>query len=343
SITTSTFRLRRARLSAGGRLGGEALTYKLQAELGRDEPPALDYYLDYQFMPELAVRVGQQKVPFTRTWPVSDAGYAFYERAAGIDAMRYDRDAGAWVHGRVAERLEYNVGASNGSGPNKRNDNIDVAAVVRLDALLMGEWFEWTTGDLEHSEVPSLIVGGGVVHDLVRVPEAVAGVTVENPDVDSDGTGDNVRVWSASLDATFRFRGFEAIVEGLYRHERWGTILEHSDNSDLADLVRPDKDGHRNYLGGYVEATYAAIPHHLLVGGRVGHHRQPLLGLGGLSVASPTPGDRVLELTALGRYYHSKNLSFGLAYTLLDYRATRDPQPVDDKRHIFIAQSQLNF
>jgi hypothetical protein len=274
---------------------------------------------------------------------VSDSGYDFYERAAGIDALRYDRDAGVWVHGRIADRLDYQLGASNGAGPNQRNDNIDVAAQARLDGLLMGEWFEWLTGDLERSEVPSLIVGGGVVHDLVRLPETVAGVMVENPDVDSDGTGDNVRVWSSSLDAVFRYRGLEAMVEGMWRRESWGTILEHPDNSDLGDLVRADKDGHRNYLAGYIEATYAAIPSRLLVGARVGHHRQPLLGLGGVTIASPTPGDRVLEMTALARCYHSKNLSFGLSYTMLDYRATKGPDPTDDRRHIFVAQSQLTF
>jgi outer membrane murein-binding lipoprotein Lpp len=343
SITTSTFRLRRARLVAQGHLGGEALSYKLQAELGKEEPPALDYYLDYQFAPELAVRAGQQKVPFTRAWQVSDSGYDYFERAAAIDTLRYDRDAGVWLHGRVADRLEYQVGASNGAGPNRKNDNIDVAAVARLDVLVMGEWFEWLTGDLEHSEVPSLIVGAGGVHDLVRVPEMVAGVMVENPDVDADGTGDNVRVWSSSLDAIFRYRGFEALVEALWRHERWGTILDHSDNQALADLVRPDRDGHRNYLAGFLEATYAAIPHHLLLGGRVGHSRVPLLGLGGLEVKGPPPGDRLLEVTALARYFHSKNLSFGLQYSLFDYRATTGPNPVDDKRHLFIAQSQLNF
>ena len=34
---------------------------------------------------------------------------------------------------------------------------------------------------------------------------------------------------------------------------------------------------------------------------------------------------------------------FGLSYTLFDYRATRGPDPVEDKRHLFIGQSQLSF
>lgn len=343
TITESTFRLRRARLSASGTVGIPDLKYKLQAELGTDRAPALDYYLDYKVRDEFGVLLGQTKVYFTRAWYTSDAGIDFFERPVSIDNLRYDRDIGAWLHGRIADRLDYTVGASNGAGPNQRNDNIDVAAVLRLDALVIGEWFEPLTGDLAVTEVPSVLVGAGVVHDLVRLPDTVAGIEVGNLDVDSDDTGDNVRVWSASADAVLRYMGLEVIAEVIFRQERWGTILEHSDNQDLAEVVRPDSEGHKNYFGGYLQATYVAIAKKLMLGGRFGMNRAPVLGVGGLSVDAVPPANRVLEGTALVRYFHGAYLSYGLQYTLVDYNASNGPDPAGDVRHLFIAQAQLNF
>ena len=95
-------------------------------------------------MPELAVRAGQDKIFFTRTWWVSDAAIDVFERPAAIDALRYDRDIGVRLHGWLADMVYYHAGVSNGAGANKRNDNIDLAAVIRLEAMLAGDKFEPT-------------------------------------------------------------------------------------------------------------------------------------------------------------------------------------------------------
>jgi hypothetical protein len=343
TISESTFRLRRARLAASGNLGGEELTWKMQAELGADAAPALDYYLDYQFAPELAVRAGQDKVFFTRTWWASDASIDVLERPAAIDGLRYDRDIGVWVHGWLADRLYYHAGVSNGAGPNKRNDNIDVAALVRLEAMVVGDKFEPLIKNLEPKEELQLLVGVGAVHDLVRVPETIAGIDVANRDVDSNGTLDNVRVWSSSFTAAARIQGLELMTEGIWRHERWGTILDHSDNAQLDEAVRPSASGHRNYLAGFVHASYALVARHLQAAARVGHNRVALLGVGGGGPTSVPPGDRLFELNAQLRYFHNDNLSAALSYTFSNYNATRGPDPSGDIDHLFIGQAQLNF
>jgi hypothetical protein len=343
TISESTFRLRRARLVASGHLASEALSFKMQAELGVDAAPALDYYIDYEFMPELAVRVGQDKVFFTRAWWASDASLDLLERPASIDALRYDRDIGAWVHGWVADRFYYHVGVSNGAGPNKRNDNIDVAALVRLEAMVVGDRFEPLVKNLEVKPDLQLLVGVGAVHDLVRVPETIAGIEVPNRDVDSNGTLDNVRVWSSSFTVAARIVGLELMSEGIWRHERWGTILDHSDNSQLNDAIRPDVEGHRNYLAAFLHASYVLMPKKLQAAVRAGHNRVALLGVGGGGPTAVAVGDRLFELNGQIRYFHNDNLSAAFSYTLTNYNATSGPDPTADVEHLFIGQAQLNF
>ena len=339
----ATFRLRRARFLASGHLSGEELTWKLQAELGTDSPAALDYYLDYQFAPELAVRAGQDKMFFTRSWWASDATLDVFERPSAIDALRYDRDIGVWAHGWVADRLYYHAGVSNGAGPNKRNDNIDVAALLRVEAMVVGDKFEPMVKNLEARPDLQVLVGAGVVHDLVRVPETIAGIDVGNRDVDSNGTLDNVRVWSSSVTAAARIAGLELLAEGIWRQERWGTILDHSDNAMLAEAIRPDASGHRNYLAGFLHASYVLLPKKLQAAVRVGHNRVSLLGVGGGGPTAVPPGDRLFELNAQLRYFHNDNLSGGVSYTFTNFNATSGPDPTADIDHLFIAQAQLNF
>jgi hypothetical protein len=343
TISESTFRLRRARVMASGHLSSEELTFKMQAELGVDAAPALDYYLDYELMPELAVRFGQDKVFFTRAWWASDASLDLLERPAAIDALRYDRDIGLWAHGWVADRFYYHAGISNGAGPNKRNDNIDIAALVRLEAMVIGDKFEPLVKNLEIKPDLQLLVGVGAVHDLVRVPETIAGIEVPNRDVDSNGTLDNVRVWSSSFTVAARIVGLELMTEGIWRHERWGTILDHSDNAGLDEAIRPDVDGHRNYLAGFLHASYVLLPKKLQAAIRAGHNRVALLGVGGGGPTAVPAGDRLFELNGQLRYFHNDNLSAALSYTLTNYNATSGPDPSADIEHLFIGQAQLNF
>jgi hypothetical protein len=343
TISESTFRLRRARFLASGHLSKEELTWKMQAELGVDAAPALDYYLDYEFIPELAVRAGQDKVFFTRAWWASDATLDVLERPAAIDALRYDRDIGVWLHGWVADRLYYHVGVSNGAGPNKRNDNIDVAALLRVEAMVVGDKFEPMVKNLEAKPDLQLLVGAGVVHDLVRVPETIAGIEVANRDVDSNGTLDNVRVWSSSFTVAARIQGLELMTEGIWRHERWGTILDHSDNAALDEAIKPSSSGHRNYLAGFVHASYVLVPKHLQAALRVGHNRVALLGVGGGGPTAVPAGDRLFELNGQLRYFLNDNLSTAFSYTMTNYNATKGPDPSADVEHLFIGQGQLNF
>jgi hypothetical protein len=316
----------------------------VQLEVAESGAPALDYFLDYELAPELSVRVGQDKIYFARIWWASDSEIDVLERPASIDALRYDRDVGVWIHGELLDgRLYYHAGASNGSGPNSRNDNIDLVWMARANVQVLGEVFEPFVRNLTRDAAPQLTVGAGVTHDLVRVPDNIAGIPVGNRDVDADGVGDNVRMWNLSADAVLRWNGLELAVEGIWRQERWGTILGHSDNDVLADAIDADFEGHQNYLGGYVHASYALIVDTLQVAARAGHSRVTLLGVGGRRINAVPPGDRLFEGNAQVRWFIGPNLTAGLSYTLFNYNASQGSDPDGDIDHVLIGQGQLNF
>ena len=343
TIDASTFTLRRARLGAGGQVAGDDLTYRVELELRDRSAAALDYYLDYRLWPELSIRAGQDKVYFTRAWWASDEGLDPLERPAAVDTLRYGRDIGVWAHGQFLDgRLGYYAGVSNGAGPGVLNDNIDLALEARVDGVILGKGFTPLADNLGQSDELQVMAGAGVVHDLVAMPGAIAGIMVGNRDVDGDGTVNNVRVVSSSADIDLRWKGLEVVLEGIWRHESWGKILQHSDNQALADAIKPDSNGRRNYLAGYVEASYAVIPNKLQVSARVGHSRVALLGVGGQQIGAVPPGDRLIEVNGQVRYWLSRALSLGASYTLLNYNAP-GPDPAGDLTHTFIAQGQLNF
>jgi hypothetical protein len=311
------FRLRRARLGADGHLGGQSLRYQLQLDLL--STPLLDAILDYEVREELVLRVGQYKIPFTRARLTSGGNLGFAERPEAVNALRYDRDVGASAHGQVAGgRLGYHAGVANGTGQTRRNDSLDLLTFARADAVLFGERFGNRIADLTASRETSLMAGTSVVYDMARIPDAVGGVPVGTIDVDADGERDAIRVTSASVDVAFAHRGLDITLEGLWRRENWGAILDHPANAALAAWVG---GGVEHYLGGYGHVTYALLPELLVIGARAGGVDQPLLGVGGRDPARPREAgapprvDMLWEAGAAGRLYREGRPILGLDYS----------------------------
>lgn len=346
SITENTFRIRRARLGAKGNLGsifGKGLRYKLMFDMSK-APSLRDAVIELKLMPQLAVQAGQRKLPFTRSFITSSRRLLFPERPVVIEDFRYDRDIGVWAAGSVADgRLGYVAGVSNGGGPNRVNDNIDLVALARVDVSALGEPFGFGFGDQNDTQEPSLMVGAGALHDLVRLPDAIGGIQVGNRDVDNDQLIDNVRVVSASADAVFRYRGLELYAEGVFRLERWGTILQHSDNSDLAAVIDAGSDGDVTYFGGVGQASYFVWPETVAVGARAGYSETTLFGVDGRQKDRVPPGNRLLELDAVAVLYHNTYPLLSAQYTFTNFDNTRGAEVAGDKEHRFLVQGQLAF
>lgn len=339
-LEEDTFSIRRARIGLSGNLGGDRLTWKLLFDTV-DSPVARDVVIGYRFFDWLQLQAGQYKTQYTRNYISSSWRLMFPDRTLPLDVLRYGRDIGVGVAGEVLDgRLRYFAGVENGGGSGMLNDNLDVKVTGRIDAAVLGAWIPYGYADLQRSGEPRLSVGGGVVHDLRRVPDTVSvagGDPIDvNVDVDGDGHDDNVRVVSASADAIFRYRGLEVAVEGYLRHERWGTIV--AGNPDLAAASGSSAED-RTYLGIQGQAGYF-VWRQLLVAGRFAAGEVPFLGVGGRS-SSILTGDTVYEADGLVQLYHGHAWRWiGLMYSYFDFGGTGG---APDKEHRLLLEGQIRL
>ena len=93
-----------------------------------------DAYLNYKFMDEVQLLVGQTKARNTRSYLISDGALMFVDRAPYIGNFSHGYDIGAMLHGKIAKGLvEYSIEGSNGDGQTNTssdNDNMFSTRVV---------------------------------------------------------------------------------------------------------------------------------------------------------------------------------------------------------------------
>jgi phosphate-selective porin len=128
------FRIRRARMSLTWS-SLKNLSGKLQIETLM-EPTLLDFHLDWKFNRNLALRVGQFKVPFSRENLQSSADLDTVNRSQTVERLcpgrenkAKGRDIGAALTGSLAN-FQYALALFNGSGINRRDGDSrkDIAA-----------------------------------------------------------------------------------------------------------------------------------------------------------------------------------------------------------------------
>lgn len=142
-----TFSARRVRLSLAGELF-KNVNYKLQVDAVKS-PMVLDALVEFKLIPEVGLRVGQFKVPFSLENLTSSADLETINRstpeeklAPGRDNRMNGRDIGAALFGK-ASIVEYTLAVFNGSGIDVRdnNDEKDIAGRVLVrpvDFLTVG-------------------------------------------------------------------------------------------------------------------------------------------------------------------------------------------------------------
>ncbi|MEK6660373.1 MAG: porin [candidate division NC10 bacterium] len=118
-----------------GRIGMSGTFYKyfdffVEADFGQGAAVLTDGYLDIHYWPEMRLRAGQFKIPFSFEELFSDNNLDFVERSVA-DNLTPSRDLGAMLHGSLfGGILSYAGGIFNGSGQNTgdTNDSKDLAA-----------------------------------------------------------------------------------------------------------------------------------------------------------------------------------------------------------------------
>jgi phosphate-selective porin OprO/OprP len=124
------FLVRAARLGVTGQL------YKwIDLKIEADFTQAItlkDGYIDFRFMPGLALRAGQFKTPFSQEELTSSRFIDFVDRSV-LNELAPARDAGAMLHGQFFDGiLSYAVGVFNGAGENGVDNSDGKDAVGRV-------------------------------------------------------------------------------------------------------------------------------------------------------------------------------------------------------------------
>ena len=183
SSDSSTFDAKRVRLIFQGYAYSKDLTYKLEIDprvlaSSNTAGGLVDAYLNYKFMNEAQILVGQTKTRFSRSTLQSDGALMFVDRAPFVGKLSHGYDIGALAYGEIAKGLvEYSVAASNGDGQtnavSNNNNMFSTRVVVNPFGTMSAD-----EPDLAISKKPLLSIGANYLMNTVD-NKSTAGYAVE--------------------------------------------------------------------------------------------------------------------------------------------------------------------
>ena len=209
--TSDAFSVPLARIALATSVFDGLVRFFIQPELA-GTPRLLDAHLDVVIDPALALRVGQFRTPFSRSFITSILALQFPDRGAVVNAFHANRDTGIMLYGRpFGGLLEYDVGVFNGSGINGRLGDTPAPMVVGRLAVT-------PFGSMPYAEVPSL-----VADDPAGMMIGVNGYFRE---LAPDPAMPNVVQQTASggADVAFAWGPFSLQTEAFLRWERVGVV-----------------------------------------------------------------------------------------------------------------------
>jgi hypothetical protein len=204
---SSTFYLKRARVSLTGNVPQDNIDYRLQVDMA-GSPKICDLYFRYKPSAAFNLQLGQFKIPFAiendiyGPTTVEFIDYSYITTLLARNADRFDgisaggRDIGLQLYGGFGEAmgyniLSYNLGIFNGAGINKADNNDAKDVVARLifkpskELSLSASWMSAATNyeaHIQRSNRTSL----GVIYDassfIVRSEYALAKFDDRNVD-----------------------------------------------------------------------------------------------------------------------------------------------------------------
>ena len=148
SDPSTTFYIRRARVSLSGDFAKEMFDYRLQVDMA-GSPKICDLYVRYKPLNAINVQLGQFKLPFSLENELyGPTKFEFIEYSYLTTYLvrnngKYDgisatgRDMGIQLYGGFIKRdgysiINYNIGVFNGSGINCKDNNSSKDAIARL-------------------------------------------------------------------------------------------------------------------------------------------------------------------------------------------------------------------
>lgn len=293
-----------------GRIGLSGTFYKyfdffVEADFGQGAAVLTDGYLDIHYWPELRLRAGQFKVPFSYEELFSDNNIDFVERSVA-DNLVPSRDLGAMLHGSLFGGIvSYAGGIFNGSGQNAAgtNDSKDLAGRLVVAPFKRSD-FGW---------LKNLQVGGDVAWGDEDSGQSLRGRT--------DGQFVFFDRITTRIDR-LRYSGEMAYYEGPFT--LYGEYIQtEEERKGLGPGGRnlPDLDGR----GWYITTTYlltgeAKVPGQPVIPNRWALPVGPERGWGAWELAArfaqldfrarDIPGNRVNALTLGVNWYLTPNVKW---------------------------------
>lgn len=171
--SVSQWQAKRIKLYTGGHLYGKDLTYGFQADFANGGNPRIldDAWMNYRFIDELQIRVGQFKTPFVRQEITSDGNLELVDRSIVSDSFKQGRDMGAMLNGKIADGIAtYSFGVFGGVGQSVTRStagNADSALIGRVVFNPLGE-MPLSEGDLETAPKPLLSIGASYLMNTLK-------------------------------------------------------------------------------------------------------------------------------------------------------------------------------
>jgi phosphate-selective porin OprO/OprP len=214
SSDSSTFDAKRIRLIFQGYAYSKDLTYKLEIDprvlaTSNSAGGLLDTYINYKFMDEVQLLVGQTKARNTRSYLISDGALMFVDRAPYIGKLSHGYDIGAYVHGKIAKGLvEYTLAGTNGDGQTNavanNNNMFSTRVVVNPFGTMSND-----EPDLAISKKPLLSIGADYLYNTVNNASTAGYAKTFAPAAGTKNEFNNYGV-----DAQFKWMGVSLMAEG---------------------------------------------------------------------------------------------------------------------------------
>ncbi|PRQ01104.1 Phosphate-selective porin O and P [Enhygromyxa salina] len=261
-----TFQLRRARLAFAGNVFGEHNKYKLELSFSPRDIALKnstarftilrDFYVDFDYLRNLTVRIGQYKLPYSQQRVISSGKLQLVDRSIVGSEFDLDRDIGIDIRSKDfggLGKLRYYAGVYMGGG----RDNYTLEPVTgrgglvyiaRLEVAPIGHFDDYTEGDFDRTKKPRLSLG--VAYSYMDDAVFTRGTKGSTP---TDGGTTDYHNANAGL--VFKLLGLSISGELFWRQgQRHAGDVEIED--DMGDLVPAAVEAPRNGLGWYVQAGY---------------------------------------------------------------------------------------
>lgn len=298
---TSSFRVRRAYLGVKGNLVSKELTFNVTGDW--KDPSLVDGWMNYKVMNELQVMGGQHVVPFARQEINSSAGLQLVERSPVVIHYRPSYDVGAKVWGKVAGGLlNYDLGAYNGLGANRRRSTPNIAFAARAVVNPLGE-LPYGEGDIDGNSKPLVALGGSYFMNRVAFSGATAAYETNSADYLS-GFGKPMLLNGSADVVDFGLIGADLAAKwmGLYLQGEYfmGTATaKHLTNAAAGAFGAAGAKRKLESSGFYAQAGYMVLPQKLEVVARYGSYDP--------NTSSAAKHDEKTEIAGGLNYYFAKH------------------------------------